>query len=391
MKGLKELQKTLRDASEALQNLDGTITTLKFDPNDPASVNAAIAEMEGAIDVKMSPWRGNEIIENLIEQAKEQYRERVLDKATAAQTDEDRKVDQTIFRQVENTVTDLRRAEYTSFDRHIQKLSRLLHSDELDKITTRLAAGIDLDAWLEAGRKTRGGMVGSAKLDWPSDPKQELGIVILLIDEFAQKEREALDFSHTFYYNGSKLTANLRNMVEQMIVPFSRDYIDYVKSETGTPEATLIPARTGPAARKAFIVHGHEDGPREAVARFLERVGFEAVILHEQANQGRTIIEKIEAHGEVGFAVVLLTPDDVGGVKNGEMRPRARQNVILELGYFVARLGRSRVCALKVGDIEIPSDFYGVVYVPFDQNNGWKMALCKELKAAGFEIDLNRI
>lgn len=347
--------------------------------------------MEGAIDVKMSPWRGNPIIENLIESAKEQYREGIIDKASAAQADGDRKVDQNIFRQLENTVTDLRRSEYTSFNRHIEKLSRLLHSGELEKTTSRLAAGIDLKAWLETGHKTQGGMVGSAQLDWPSDPEKELGIVILLIDDFASNESAALNFSHTFYYNGSKITANLRNMVEQVIVPFSRDYIDYVKSETGTTEATLIPARTGPAARKAFIVHGHEEGPREAVARFLERVGFEAVILHEQANQGRTIIEKIEAHGEVGFAVVLLTPDDVGGPKNGEMRPRARQNVILELGYFVARLGRSRVCALNIGDVEIPSDFYGVVYVPFDQNNGWKMALCKELKAAGFEIDLNKI
>ncbi|MGQ3314402.1 TIR domain-containing protein, partial [Reyranella sp.] len=113
------------------------------------------------------------------------------------------------------------------------------------------------------------------------------------------------------------------------------------------------------------------------------------IILHEQANQGRTIIEKIEAHGDVGFAVILLTPDDVGAVKGGEPLPRARQNVLLELGYFVGRLGRSRVCALKRGDIEVPSDFGGVVYEPFDAGGSWKQALSRELEAAGFDIDWN--
>lgn len=180
-------------------------------------------------------------------------------------------------------------------------------------------------------------------------------------------------------------------MVEQVMVPFGRDYINYVKASTATREATLLPARTEPAARKAFVVHGHDEYAREAVARFLEKIGFEAIILHEQANQGRTIIEKIEAHGEVGFAVVLLTPDDVGGTKDSELHPRSRQNVILELGYFIGRLGRSRVCALKRGNVEIPSDFGGVVYETFDDTGGWKRALGQELQAAGFNIDWNNV
>jgi len=87
-------------------------------------------------------------------------------------------------------------------------------------------------------------------------------------------------------------------------------------------------------SQRIFIVHGHDDYARETVARFLEKIGFEAVILHEQANMGRTIIEKVEAESDVGFAVVLLTPDDEGAVKGGTPEPRARQNVILELGYF---------------------------------------------------------
>jgi predicted nucleotide-binding protein len=145
------------------------------------------------------------------------------------------------------------------------------------------------------------------------------------------------------------------------------------------------------SANKVFIVHGHAGEIREAIARFLERLGFEPIILHEQANQGKTIIEKFESHADVGFAVVLLTPDDVGGPSRGEQRPRARQNVILELGYFIGRLGRSRVCALKDGDIEMPSDILGIVWTPFDPGGAWKIGLAKELQAAKYPIDWNKV
>ncbi|MEZ9171731.1 TIR domain-containing protein [Vibrio cyclitrophicus] len=146
-----------------------------------------------------------------------------------------------------------------------------------------------------------------------------------------------------------------------------------------------------PISKKVFIVHGHDDGARETTARFLERIGFEAVILHEQANRGRTVIEKVIANSDVGFAVVLLTPDDEGAVKGGTLEPRARQNVLLELGYFIGHLGRDKVCALKKGDVEIPSDFAGVVWENMDSNGGWKRSLAVELEAAGHAIDWNQV
>jgi predicted nucleotide-binding protein len=136
-----------------------------------------------------------------------------------------------------------------------------------------------------------------------------------------------------------------------------------------------------------FVVHGHEGEPRESVARFLGQLEFTPIILHEQANQGRTVIEKFEAHADVGFAVVLLTPDDLGGSCDGTQQPRARQNVILEWGYFVGYLGRSHVCALKKGDLELPSDILGIVWEPFDEHGAWKRKLAKELEDAGFRID----
>lgn len=164
------------------------------------------------------------------------------------------------------------------------------------------------------------------------------------------------------------------------------DLADYEHESNGAfPEI----AGSESLSRRVFVVHGHDDGSRETVARFLEKLGFEAVILHEQANQGRTVIEKVEAYGDVGFAVVLLTADDEGCVRGGIPEPRARQNVILELGYFIGRLGRGKVCALKRGELEIPSDYAGVVYESMDGN--WKQALGRELQEAGYDIDWNKV
>lgn len=301
-------------------------------------------------------------------------------------------IDPTIFRQIENTIFDLQSSDQNTFDKHIKKLARLLHSPELEPITNGLIGGIDLDAWINAGAATGLQMAGTAKLDWPAEPEKELGTIILLIDRFAEKgEREAINFAFNFYHNGNNINATLHSMTRQMLIPFARDYINYVKAKTGTVEATMLPARTGPAARKIFIVHGHDEGAREAVARYVERLKFEPIILHEQASRGRTVIEKIEAHSDVGFAVVLLTPDDFGGLKGEQPKDRARQNVVLELGYFVGKLGRSRVCALKRGDIDVPSDFGGVVYVTFDESGGWRETLGRELQASGFEIDWNLV
>jgi predicted nucleotide-binding protein len=158
--------------------------------------------------------------------------------------------------------------------------------------------------------------------------------------------------------------------------------------------APSTPRSAQPAIRnlsKVFIVHGRDDLAKTDVARFIERLGFEAVILHEQASSGQTIIEKIEAHTNVGFAVVLYTPCDVGGYANEPQRSRARQNVVFEHGYLIGKLGRSNVSALVKGDVEIPNDISGVVYVPLDPNGAWHVALARELRTAGYKVDMNRV
>ena len=142
---------------------------------------------------------------------------------------------------------------------------------------------------------------------------------------------------------------------------------------------------------KVFIVHGQNEAAKQTTARFLEKLGLEPIILHEQANRGQTIIEKFEDYSVVGYAVVLLTADDVGKLasQKSELSPRARQNVVFEWGYFIGKLGRKRVCALYEEGIEKPSDLDGVVYISLDKTGAWKLLLGKELQAAGFDIDLN--
>jgi predicted nucleotide-binding protein len=149
-------------------------------------------------------------------------------------------------------------------------------------------------------------------------------------------------------------------------------------------------------SRTVFIVHGHDEATKQSVARFLERLDLEVVILHERPDRGKTVIEKLEASSsevDIAYAIVILTPDDVGAQisEKDKLRPRARQNVVFELGYFIAKLGRQRVRALYTEGVELPSDYQGVLYTPLDKPGAWKLELAREIKAAGIAIDLNKI
>jgi nucleic acid-binding protein len=158
-----------------------------------------------------------------------------------------------------------------------------------------------------------------------------------------------------------------------------------------------VPTHNTPKApmdkSKVFIVHGHDDAAKEAVARFVEKIGLKAIILHEQASSGQTIIEKIEANSNVGFGIVLYTPCDLGASQRQEdqQKPRARQNVVFEHGYLIGKIGRKNVCALVKGDIETPNDISGVVYIKMEGEKEWKYKVADEMKACGYDIDLNKI
>lgn len=164
-------------------------------------------------------------------------------------------------------------------------------------------------------------------------------------------------------------------------------YLEEMADET---EPTEKPQSVKPRhMNKIFVVHGHNGELKHSVARVVEKQGIEVVILSEQANQGRTIIEKFEANSDVCGAICLFTADDVGKAKDAPSEsPRARQNVVLEAGYFIGKLGRNHVVVLADSGIEIPSDLSGVVYT---STSNWQVDLLKELKAMGYEVDFNRL
>lgn len=171
-----------------------------------------------------------------------------------------------------------------------------------------------------------------------------------------------------------------------------KDEIQKYPHHVVAPALKQQPATKSAAAanRNIFVVHGH-GFLKDAVARVVTALGLQPVILQEQPGAGRTLIEKFEKYSDVGYAIVLLSPDDIGGKKGEQQHDRARQNVIFELGYFVGKIGRGHVCLLHHGDVEIPSDYFGVEYVPFDEKSAWKYRLGQELKEAGYKIDLNAL
>ncbi len=201
---------------------------------------------------------------------------------------------------------------------------------------------------------------------------------------FSAPTRTTTDYQRSFSKGLSWSATLLESLIEKIE--------DYWEDEVDVQGFSSPPRDVHNDSKRVFVVHGRDDGAKDTVARFLGKLGLEPVILHEQADKGRTLIAKFEEEArEVRFAVVLLTPDDEGRHLNIEVDlcPRARQNVIFELGYFAGALGREHVCAMTTGDVDFPTDYDGVVYIPLDNSGGWKLSLVKELKAAGFDVDAN--
>lgn len=148
-------------------------------------------------------------------------------------------------------------------------------------------------------------------------------------------------------------------------------------------------------SNKVFVVHGHDSELKNDIERFIHEIGLEPIVLHRQADEGNTIIEKFEKNADVGYAFILLTPDEIAYTIDQQDIPndlktieyRARPNVIFEFGYFIGKLGRSKVCCLHKGDTSVPSDLSGLVYKKIDINiDSIAYSIIKELKAVGYNI-----
>ena len=226
----------------------------------------------------------------------------------------------------------------------------------------------------------------------------------MIVKKAFGKETEYVDkltkirFSPSITYSGmspSVYYSSFQNGKNQLVNLINVMLEDLSLSEIINTEDNLL--KTNPLLLKnIFIVHGHNEEMKQSTARFLEKVGLTPIILHERPNKGRTIIEKFTDYSDVNFAVILLSADDVAFPKTESIENakfRARQNVILELGFFLGKIGRENVVVLheQVENLEIPSDYQGILYVPYDNSGNWKLSIAKELKAIGYEIDGNKL
>lgn len=193
---------------------------------------------------------------------------------------------------------------------------------------------------------------------------------------------------------GEDSVKEIKNLVSEKITYLESilDRLPLISSdevkEIGTPLNMLNNIQKSNITNNVFIVHGHDAGLKNEVARFITELGYSPIILHEQPNNGKTIIEKIESYTDVCFAIVLYTPCDMGAVNGAsEYKPRARQNVVFEHGFLSGKIGRERVCALIKDDVEKPGDMDGIVYVTYDTHGAWKKDIAREMDAIGLDIN----
>lgn len=211
------------------------------------------------------------------------------------------------------------------------------------------------------------------------------------IESFIPQIRAEHQNSSVAIIGGPSYTHQAIGRAKDVTDDFIEGAVGYKKALVKSQSADQKMVRS--QSNRVFIVHGHDESAQNKAARFVEKLGFEAIILHEKASSGRTIIEKIEHYSDVGFAIVLYTPDDVGNVKSEaeNLNVRARQNVVFEHGYLIGRLGRENVSALVDGKLELPNDISGVVYINLDEGSAWQLQLAKEMKQSGYDIDMNKL
>lgn len=217
------------------------------------------------------------------------------------------------------------------------------------------------------------------------DAKQ-IGVTFFQLSERIYQVRETENVWEQHIQEGVKAVEHDRSAVWQKAAQPALGLTYDLTNTESVPTTGLQETES----RKVFLVHGRDKEALRVVSEFLRSLDLEVVILYKQPNRGRTVIEKFEMNSDVGFAVVLLTPDDVAAPisQTKKKTKRARQNVILELGYFIAKLGRERVCALQTGKVELPSDIHGIVYIPYDRNQKWRLKLAEEIDASGIKVDI---
>lgn len=238
----------------------------------------------------------------------------------------------------------------------------------------------------------------SQEYDSPNFVRWKTNVEVAIRNTFVDSAEKLQSFNSIWYvstlgddnYNQSAHIRQL-DMADARLSSVLDEIREYWEDDQAVVSQQTTQPELVPVTNEVFIIHGHDHGTKDMVARFLLGLDLKPIILHEQPNQGRTIIEKFEDYSQTSYAIVLLTPDDLGGPNADELEPRARQNVILEMGFFWGSLGRGRVAALLKGNLRVPSDYDGVLYIQIDDNYHWQLMLARELRSAGFAVDLNNL
>ncbi len=293
--------------------------------------------------------------------------------------------------------SDLMSSDSGTFIENFNHLYEFIEQDGVMHLVTadlRNHPAVNIDKWLADFDASGGSMIGSHSYKLPRDKSVQAATILQLFRKIYDDEVNVLAFALDAYgaTQHDECVSKFNENITQKLVRILEQRLETLVNQTA--DRTDRGGQSAMTTDRVFVVHGHDELAKQTVARFIERLGLEAIILHEQANLGKTIIEKFEHHADVGFAVILLTPDDVGASKAAHqagqpLNDRARQNVVFEHGCFIGKLGRNRVCALHKG-VEIPSDLQGVLYVPLDDSGAWRLSLAKEMKAAGMNVDLNK-
>lgn len=211
--------------------------------------------------------------------------------------------------------------------------------------------------------------------------------------------------SHIWQIWGSDTVKEYKDEIQRLVSHMQGDIDRSDLMQCSIAEPQLVPKMAKPKdlSQEIFIVHGHNEEMKQTVARIVSKLGLKPIILHEQPNGGKTIIEKFECNAEsINFAIILLSADDLAAavrvlndVKDEELRQRlekrARQNVVFEMGYFAGKLGRANVFFLLQDGVAKPGDLDGIVYTAYDSAHAWRFELVKELKNAGYNVSADLV
>lgn len=181
---------------------------------------------------------------------------------------------------------------------------------------------------------------------------------------------------------------------------FEEDFHAYSGTSPDPKPKPEAPAQPQQNTKQVFVVHGHDDAAREQLELVLHKLGIDHFVLANRGGGGLTIIESLEAKigrtaTDTAFGIVLMTPDDMGyAQKEGadSIEPRARQNVVLEMGMLISSIGRTNMAILVKGHIEKPSDADGILYIPFNAHVKEAVPrLANRLKESGFVLNPDNV